>query len=72
MSLVVKTPHEKNQLLHGIINQLESDFDDNEYDSMDELLTKLMENESNHTILIDYLSDTAKENWLEGKTNERF
>lgn len=62
----------KNLLLHAIINQLESDFDDNEFDSMDELITKLIENESNHEILIGYLSDSAKEDWLEGRTAVRF
>lgn len=62
----------KNLLLHAVINQLEADFDDNEFDAMDELLTKLMENEANHEILIAYLSDGAKENWLEGKTVVRY
>lgn len=69
---VFETEYDKNLLLHAVINQLETDFDDNEFESLDEFLTMLMKNEDNHTILIEYLSDSAKENWLEGKTNVRF
>lgn len=66
------TEESKNLLLHAVINQLESDFDDNDFDAMDEFITMLMKNESNHEILYNYLSDSAQENWLEGKTNVRF
>ncbi len=69
---VFETEHDKNLLLHAVINQLESDFDDNEFDSMDEFLTQLMKVEANHEILYQYLGDAAQENWLEGKTNVRF
>jgi len=69
---VFETEHDKNLLLHAVINQLETDFDDQDYDAMDEFLTMLMKNEDNHTILVEYLSDSGKENWLEGKTNVRF
>jgi hypothetical protein len=62
----------QNLLLHAVINQLETDFDDQEYDAMDELITMLMKNPDNHEILFAYLSDTAQSNWLEGKTNCRF
>ena len=66
------TEEGKNLLLHAVINQLESDFEDQDYDAMDEFITKLMENTDNHEILHAYLGDTAQENWLEGKTNVRF
>ena len=63
---------QKNHLLHAVINQLESDFDDNDFDAMDEFITMLMKNTDNHEILHAYLGDTAQENWLEGKTNLRY
>lgn len=69
---ITETKEGKNLLLHAVINQLEIDFDNNEFDSMDELITKLMENEANHEIFFSYLSDTEQEYWLEGKTNTRF
>jgi hypothetical protein len=62
----------ENLLLHAVINQLETDFNDHEYDAMDEFLTLLIKDEKSKNILIEYLSDTAKENWLEGKTATRF
>ena len=69
---ITDTEEGKNLLLHAVINQLEADFDDNDYDAMDELITRLMENPDNHDILYQYLSDSTQENWLEGKTNVRF
>jgi len=69
---VVDTEEGKNHLLHAVINQLETDFDDQDYDAMDELITMLMKNSDNHEILYNYLSDSAAENWLEGKTSTRF
>ncbi len=69
---VFETEHDKNLLLHAVINQLETDFDDQDYDAMDEFLTQLMKVEENHNILYQYLTDSAQENWLEGKTNCRF
>ncbi len=69
---VFETEHDKNLLLHAVINQLESDFDDNDFESMDDFLTQLIKVETNHEIFLEYLSDSGKENWLEGKTNVRF
>ncbi len=69
---VFETEHDKNLLLHAVINQLETDFDDNDFESMDEFLTQLIKVETNHEIFLEYLSDSGKENWLEGKTNVRF
>ena len=64
---------QKNHLLHAVINQLESDFDDNDFDAMDEFITMLMKNTENIEILYAYLGDTAQENFIEGKTNcDRF
>ena len=33
---------------------------------------RLIKNEDNKKIIVEYLSDTAKENWIEGRTNCRF
>ena len=63
---------ELNLLEHAIINQLEGDFEDQDFDSMSEMLSLLINNEESKKILIEYLSDSAKENWLEGKTNVRY
>jgi hypothetical protein len=63
---------EQNLLEHAFINQLETDFNDQEYDAMSEMIQLLIKNQDNKKIIIEYLSDTAKENWLEGRTNCRF
>tara|TARA_Y100000389_G_C17330170_1_gene447640 strand:+ start:62 stop:265 length:204 start_codon:yes stop_codon:yes gene_type:complete len=63
---------EQNLLEHAFINQLETDFNDQEYDAMSEMIQLLIENEDNKKIIVEYLSDTAKENWIEGRTNCRF
>lgn len=63
---------EENLLEHAFINQLETDFNDQEYDAMSEMIQLLIKNQDNKKIIIEYLSDTAKENWLEGRTNCRF
>jgi hypothetical protein len=39
---------------------------------MSETIGLLLKNEEAKKILIEYLSDTAKENWLEGRTNVRY
>lgn len=63
----------ENELLeHEVINQLEADFDNQDYDAMSEMLTLLMKNEESKNILIEYLSDSAKENWLEKRTAVRY
>lgn len=64
---------EKDYLLkHAIINQLEVDFNDNDFESISELIQILINLEPAEKALIGYLSDTALENWQEGKTNTRY
>lgn len=67
-----ETKDDDNLLMHAVINQLEADFSDIEFDAMSEMLELLIKNKESKKILIEYLGDTAKENWLEGKTNVRF
>lgn len=62
----------KDALEHAVINQLEADFNDQDYDAMSEVLQMLMKDENNVEILINYLSDTAQENLAEGKTFFRY
>lgn len=63
---------ENGLLEHAVINQLESDFDEQDFDAMSEMLTLLIKNEESKNILIEYLSDSAKENWLEKRTSVRY
>ena len=63
---------EQNLLEHSFINQLETDFNDQDYNAMSEMIQLLIKNEDNKKIIVEYLSDTEKENWLEGRTNCRF
>lgn len=63
---------EQNLLEHAFINQLETDFNDQDYDAMSEMIQLLIKNEDNKKIIVEYLSDTAKENWLKGRANCRF
>lgn len=69
---IFDTEDGKNQLLHALINQLETDFEDQDYDAMDEFITTLMKNPDNHDIIWNYLSDSAQENFIEGRTFTRF
>ena len=63
---------EVNLLEHAVINQLEADFDSQNFGSMSEMLSLLINNKESKKILIQYLSGSAKKNWLEGKTNVRY
>lgn len=63
---------DKNLLKHAVINQLEVDFGDSDYDAMDELFTMLLKNNDNVSILHDYFSDTGQQNLAEGLTHKRW
>ena len=59
-------------LEHAVINQLESDFDDQDYDAMSEMIQFLLKSENSRHILIEYLSDEQREYWIQGKTKTRY
>lgn len=59
-------------LEHAVVNQLESDFHDNDFDAMSEMIALLLESESNRSILFNYLSDSAQQNLKDGKTVKRY
>ena len=64
---------EQDDLLeHAVINQIETDLNENDYDALSELIKQLIHLEPARKCLINYLSDSAKENWLEGKTTVRY
>ena len=63
---------ENNLLEHAIINQLEFDFNLQDYTALSELIQRLIFLEPARKLLIAYLSDTEKEQWLEKKTNTRY
>ena len=62
---------DKDLLEHAFINQLETDFDNQEYDAMSEMIQLLLKDEANVKTITEYLSDSAKENLLEGRTAVR-
>jgi len=59
-------------LEHAVLNQIESDFEEQEYDAISELLQKLIEIPEARQVLVDYLSDTAALNLAEGLTQKRY
>lgn len=64
---------EKKDLLEqAVINQFESDLKDQNYDVLSEMLQILMKSEENQKTLIEYLSETEKERWIEGRVKVRY
>jgi hypothetical protein len=59
-------------LEHAFMNQLETDFQDQDYEAMSEMINILLKNPVNQDILYQYLGDSAQENLMEGKTNCRY
>jgi len=63
---------EDSLLEHAIINQLEADFNALDYDAMSEMLKNLIYLEPARRVLVEYLGDSARENWMEGRTSTRY
>lgn len=59
-------------LEQAVINQIESDLENQEYDSISELIKNLIHLEPAQKLLIEYLSDKTKEDWLEGKIQIKY
>ena len=59
-------------LEHAVINQLEQDFEDQDYDALSEMLGLLMEDERSAKILTEYIGDELREQFLEGKVTIRY
>ena len=59
------------RLVSAVLNQLEADFDDQEFDSVEELIKELVKSKPVRRILFDYLSESAQQNLREGLTVKR-
>lgn len=59
-------------LEHSVLNQIESDISDMDFDAYSELIMKLLKNKDNKKILFNYLSQSAQENLKEGTTTKRY
>lgn len=57
---------------HSVLNQIESDIRDMDFDAYSELMMKLLKNKDNKKILFNYLSQSAQENLKEGTTTKRY
>jgi len=63
---------ENNLLEHAVINEIEKDLKDKDFESLSFLLEKLISVESTKKLLIEYLSDNEREMWIEVKTKTRY
>lgn len=49
-------------LEHAVLNQLEIDLDEHDYEAVSEMLGLLLQDKRNQEILFNYLSDSAQKN----------
>ena len=59
-------------LEHAVLNQIETDLLDKDFDAYSEMMQLLLKNKENRKILFDYLLDTAQENVKLGMTFSRY
>lgn len=59
-------------LEQAVINQMERDFEENELESLSELLQQLFQLEGVKKCLEDYLSDDIAEEWLSGEMRIKY
>ncbi len=64
--------NEKELLEQAIVNQIEKDLEKQDYDSLSELISNLLNLEPAEKLLIGYLSDEQRENWLEGNVEIKY
>lgn len=63
---------DENLLVHAILNQIEADFQSQDFEALDCLLRNLIWSDESKKELLSYLGDSAKENLMEGKTKTRY
>lgn len=63
-------PYDLEFLKHEVINQLETDFEEQNFEALDKLLTDLTETQ--HELLFEFLSETGQKNLIEGLTHLRY
>jgi hypothetical protein len=59
-------------LEQAVLNQIEADLNDGDFESFSEMMEQLLKDEKNRLILFNYLSDTAQKNLKESKTVIRY
>ena len=59
-------------LEHEVLNQIEADLLDKDFEAYSEMMQLLLKNEENKNILFNYLSDSAQENVKENLTFKRY
>lgn len=59
-------------LEQAVLNQIEADLNDNDFEAYSEMIGLLLKDEKNIEILYQYLSDTAQKNLKEDKTVIRY
>ena len=64
--------NENDLLEQAIINQIEKDLEENDYDAISEMLRQLIHLEPAKKILVGYLSDEIKEQWIDGKIQIKY
>ena len=52
----------KESLEHAVLNQIETDLLDKDFEAYSEMMQLLLKDDKNKEILFNYLSDTAQEN----------
>ncbi len=63
---------EQNLLEHAVISQIKKDLNENDLESLSELISNLIHLEPANKLLVEYLSDDLKERWLEGKVELQY
>ena len=69
---MVEPEYDLGLLAHEVINQLESDFECEDFEGMDDMIRTLLKNERpNHEVMYDFLSESARQNLKEELTAKR-
>ena len=59
-------------LMHEVLNQIEADINDFDFDAFDELMEKLLQSNMNKELFFSFLSDSAQKNIRDGLTVCRY
>lgn len=63
---------DKELLEQAVLNQIEVDLNDEDFEAYSEMIQLLLKNENNLNILFEYLSDTAQKNLKANLTVNRY
>jgi len=59
-------------LEHGVLNEIERDFNAQDFTAISEMLQLLIKNDASRNILLEYLSDGEREDLTEGTISRRY